>query len=80
MGGFVLAVPLVGVQVAEPRLVPPFENWIEPVGPTPLLFVVTYAVSVTLAPGVIEAEEAPTTATVPACVMVTESVLLVLDA
>src|ERR1700675_1898483 len=46
-------VAAVGVQVtAVPSVVDPFLNWTVPVGPTPLLFVVTVAVSVTLAPEV----------------------------
>jgi len=80
MGGFVLAAPLVGVQFAVPRLVLAFENATEPVGPTPLLFVVIYAVSVTFAPAEIEVALLPKTVEVLACVMVTESVLLVLAA
>jgi hypothetical protein len=79
MGGFVFAIPLVGTQFADPRLVLPFVNVIDPVGPAPLLFVTTYAVNVTLVPGVIELGM-PNTAT-PVGVafeIVTESVLLVL--
>jgi hypothetical protein len=80
MGGLVFAAPLVGVHVAEPRLVPPFENCIEPVGPAPVLEVVTYAVNVTLVPFVTELKVLNTSVDEFACVMATESVLLVLAA
>src|SRR6266851_83754 len=48
---FAVALAFVGVQVtALPRLLDPFLNCTVPVGPAPLLFVFTIAVSVTLPP------------------------------
>lgn len=77
IGGVVFAAALVGTQVAEPMLVLPFVNVIMPVGPAPLLFVTTYAVKVTLVPGVTELRLLSTATEVAALVIVTESVLLV---
>jgi hypothetical protein len=78
IGGVVFAAALVGTQVADPMLVLPFVNAIVPVGPAPLLFVMTYAVNVTLVPGVTELKLLSTPTEVAAFVIVTESVLLVL--
>ena len=48
-----LVVAAVGVQVAAtPRAPEPFLNCTVPVGPAPLLFVVTFAVRVTLPPDI----------------------------
>jgi hypothetical protein len=73
----VFAAPDVGAHVtAAPKLVLPFENWIVPVGPAPLLVVTSYAVSLTIVPAVIEVKLLPTAVVVVAFVIVTASVLL----
>jgi hypothetical protein len=68
----------VGVQVAAaPKLLAPFLNCTVPLGPAPLLLVLTVAVSVTLPPGAMLVGLGVTVVVVVACVMVTATVLLV---
>ncbi len=75
----VFCTPLVGLHMTgEPRAVPPFAKITLPVGPAPLLVVVTIALRVTGSSGVTELRLAFMLAVVAALVMVTESVLLVL--
>ena len=74
----VLLAPLVGAQAPVPRLVAPLLNVTFPVGPAPLLGVLTSAVSVTVAPEVIVPMLLATNVVVDAFATVTLSVLLVL--
>jgi hypothetical protein len=62
MGGLTFCALFVGTQFAVPRLVVPFENWIDPVGPWPaaVAFVTTYAVRVTGVPGMMVVRLLPT--------------------
>jgi hypothetical protein len=65
--------PDVGAQVtAAPKLLDPFVNCTVPVGPAPLLVVLTVAVSVTLPPDTILVGLAVTAVVVVACVIVTD--------
>ena len=75
MGGLTFCSPLTGVQVVDGS---PFEKVTEPVGPAPLLCVVTYTVNVTLAPGVMVVELAEMSVDVLACFTAKVRVLLVL--
>src|SRR5579859_7611299 len=68
----------VGVQLAAaPRLLEPFLNCTVPVGPAPLLVVPTTAVRVTVPPEAMTVGLGVTVVVVVACVIVTDSVLLV---
>ncbi len=65
------------VAAAVPRFAPPFRNCTVPLGPTAeLLFVLTVAVSVTVAPGATLVTLEVTAVVVVACMIVTESALL----
>ena len=69
------AVPDVGAQVtALPKLPEPLRNCTVPVGPAPLLEVVTVAVNVTLPPAAMLDGLGVTVVVVVACVIVTASV------
>lgn len=71
------AIPEVGVQLtAAPRLLAPFLNCTVPVGPAPLLLVLTVAVSVTLPPDTMLVGLAMTEVVVVAWVTVTATLLL----
>ena len=72
VGGLVFAAPLVGAQFDDPKLVLPFVNAIIPVGPAPLLFVTTYAVSVTDVPFGTVVKLLPTPTVVAAFAIVTD--------
>jgi hypothetical protein len=73
-----LFAPLVAAQVPVPKLALPLVKVTVPVGPAPLLGVVTNAVSVTVAPEVIVPRLLATVVVVDAFATVTDSVLLVL--
>ncbi len=78
MGGVTLSMALVGTQLAVPILLLPLVKVMVPVGPAPLLLVMTKAVSVTLVPAVMEDALVKTSTTVEAWLMVTLRVLLLL--